>query len=279
MALKKTTNLQDMLEFSLASPVALLDSVEGEEDSIDSANVPNVERGFEGRLLFNEAAQRLNKEFSTQDLLDLKVTSRISPSLLSVLFATRWIRAELLGDSAIADLLLVGWSKQSPEVTRRIFLNLGSKTPLERKLALHFEVLKRPFLAPQLHPSRLNPLLESEPERYAQGGQLWDKSDFSHPIFGFLDEKSSAEKKKWETLDYPLDIMAADFSQLCLTVRDKKLSEEQKESLAQGLHLLVRTSRYFNYSNFKVSASKQAFRNLHKYFPKSKWTKATPVYY
>ena len=266
-----------------------------------------AERSKPGPVRFDSDAARIFTEsLPTGMLADAVESERLPRDLRLSVTRAAWTRAVLLGDEAMVLRLSETLEKLSPELLPLLRGYREAKAGEERQFAAIFLLLHRPEFHPyvsagvgrQTAAGKMDAYRDNwwcslgetktsesseryEPAYYgmytpltAPLAQLSAERNIVIPSFVKKDEEQAAAAE-WDQIG-----AAGDAGMwLARVTLDFAKRHEDDPRVPEALHLVVRATHLSCDAVETGSYAKAAFRLLHRKYPKSEWTKRTPIYW
>lgn len=255
------------------------DSNELFEDKFDKTKVaPHFTKAF---------AQIWNQRIPIDKMVKIyskeKVPTHLEKNFLFALFA----KAILLNRIDIMTALIPGLSLH-PELRKELALFQKANTKEEKEFAGILTLLRLPGIKPNVQfgyfRSNISQIDDYRDNWWCAFSELKEEDNVlfpRHPIFKytrlkFISEQEDKQAKlEWETLTR--QGTAPDY--LSSRVIEFSKTLPNNPDLPEALHLVVKTTRFGCTGDKTSEYSKNAFRILHKKFPKSEWANKTQFHF
>jgi hypothetical protein len=246
------------------------------------ASIEDSEASPETPLFDEDSTQVINTQMPLQLLLDMAQNRALPQPLMLSLGRAVWVRALLLDNEAVATTA-ANLLKENDAVLRpHLEAYLLAKDARAKKYTGALIILRLPGLRPYVDfgLERQTPLDAIDDYR----DNWWDHSRYEAPekegvkraAPAFLSpEQKSAAAKEYAALK-ALGSAPTFLSRFMVSYGKDNPSVP---SLAEALHLAVRSTRYGWADDETGKYSKAAFELLHKKYPKSEWAQKTPYWF
>jgi hypothetical protein len=228
----------------------------------------------------------------------------LPPPVRQELALSAWCRAILIGEDATAARLGEKVKEHWPELREEVARYEAEKDPPSRQFSFVFVLLRHPGIVPYLRGSlhretpigRIDKFRENWWCELGRGGAMHRAvygrrehlrylrqnspvDELTKEIPPNLPFLSAAEREAARTELARLKAIPPAPDLLCEEALKWASAHPNDPRAPQALHLAVRATRYGCEGDRTTEFSRRAYRFLHRNYPSSQWTKATPYWY
>lgn len=296
------SSLSEYLKAAKRKPVGVLweyDENEAAEEFGDpeSGYEDNTYKPLSQKLWFDEDAVAFFSEKAPVSILaDAANSPETPPNLKKFLFSMAWARSLILKKGPLAQSLARQLIQYAPEYRPSLSKYVSANSAADREAAGLVAILRYPKIDANL-PIGIGRESDSPITFDSNRGNWWcfeeeekpkgelgryrskyGRYGFSYPIAypAFLSHQQLSENEEERRI-----LLASGHSATFLNKRAVEFARDHPYhlQLPEILHLAVRASRFGCTDDETVKYSREAFRILHRRFPKSEWTAKTPYYF
>ena len=300
LRMKVANNQEEFLRFAQRVPASVAMDQESTElpDFVDVAEVATQPKA-EPVLFDADSTEILNKMLPLNILAEAAESKTLSDDLRRQVAQATWVRAVLLGDSAVAERMTPVWESLDTAAKNDLEAYRTEKSPESARFAAIYLMLKFPGTRPIVEPgvgrgTEFNQidhfrdnwwcLPEPNPSKASPGEStevipmsgplrsIYPDLEPLPPAFLSHEQKSMADGN-WDKLPR----VAPNYFAREVLAWGKQHPDDPRE--AEALYLVVRATRYGCTDVATAGLSKTAFEFLHAQYPKTEWARKTKYWY